>query len=158
LTVQPASAAVVVNNYSGTYDGNAHGLTGSAAGVVGEDLSDLLHLGTSYTDAGTYTVGWSFDGNTDYNAAGGSGTIDIAKAASTIARATPTIAVTDAGGIYNGQPFAATATVAGVTGTAASSLEGVGLTLAYYAGSSATGTPLAGAPPHAGTYTVVAAF
>src|SRR4029077_11965527 len=32
----------------------------------------------------------------------------------TIARATPSVTVTDAGGTYNGQAYAATATVAGV--------------------------------------------
>src|SRR5207244_2426696 len=38
------------------------------------------------------------------------------------------------------------------------SLDGVTPTLTYYPGSSASGTPLAGAPVAAGTYTVVAAF
>ena len=61
-------------------------------------------------------------------------------------------------GVYNGQPFKATATVAGFTGPAGSTLEGVGLTLQYYAGSSATGTPMADAPVNVGTYTVVASF
>src|SRR5262249_11911472 len=37
-------------------------------------------------------------------------------------------------------------------------LEGVGLSLAYYAGDSATGTALGGTPSTAGTYTVLASF
>jgi len=34
-----------VNGYSGVYDGNAHGATGSATGVKGESLTSLLHFG-----------------------------------------------------------------------------------------------------------------
>lgn len=76
---------------------------------------------------------------------------------------TPTVVVvTDAGGNYNGQPFAATATVAAVVAgavqTPVTSLEGVSPTLAYYVGTSASGMALAGAPTNAGTYTVVASF
>jgi len=41
---------------------------------------------------------------------------------------------------------------------AAATLEGVAPTFTYYAGSSATGTPLSGAPVKAGTYTVIASF
>jgi choice-of-anchor A domain-containing protein len=73
-------------------------------------------------------------------------------------KTTPTVSVTDAGGIYNGQPFPTTATVTGTGGGSGSSLEGVSPTLNYYSGSSTTGTPLAGAPRTVGTYTVVAAF
>jgi MBG domain (YGX type)/Bacterial Ig-like domain (group 3) len=71
---------------------------------------------------------------------------------------TPVVAVTDAGGTYNGLSFAATASVTGVSSSPASSLEGVGPTLAYYTGSSPTGTVLSGAPRTVGTYTVVATF
>ena len=55
--------------------------------------------------------------------------------------------LTDAGGTYNGMPFPATATVAGVVAgvdnTPAPSLEGVTPTLSYY---DANGNPLSGAP------------
>ena len=74
-----------------------------------------------------------------------------------ISQATPTVAVTD-GGTYNGHAFAATATVAGVVpgldSNPSGALEGVPVTLTYYAGS----TELSGAPVNAGTYTVVASF
>ncbi len=77
-------------------------------------------------------------------------------------QAMPTVTAIEAGGTYNGSAFTATATVAGVlTGvdnTPSASLEGVTPTLTYYAGSSASGTPLSGAPVDAGTYTVVASF
>lgn len=75
-----------------------------------------------------------------------------------VVQVSPTLSVSDAGGVYTGLPFPATATVAAAGGTPGDSLEGVSPTLTYYAGSTATGTPLAGAPIDAGTYTVVAVF
>ncbi len=80
----------------------------------------------------------------------------------TVDRATPSVTVTDAGGLYNGSAFAAMDTVAGVVSgvdtTPAASLEGVYPSLIYYSGTSATGTTLSGAPVSAGTYTVLASF
>ena len=64
--------------------------------------------------------------------------------------------VADAGGTLHGSAFDATASVTGVSGQAASNLEGIAPTPVYYVGSTATGTPLATAPIDAGTYTVVA--
>ena len=82
--------------------------------------------------------------------------------------AAPTLSLSGAGGTYNGSAFAATASVAGmisgVDTTPGPTLEGVALTLAYYAGtytsvSQTTGvTPLSGAPSFAGPYTVVATY
>ncbi len=94
----------------------------------------------------------TFPGSFDY------GTAASAPVTFTIAKATPVVSVTDTGGTFSGSAFPATDSVAGVSGTASSSLEGAGLTLAYYAGSTASGSPLAGAPSSAGTYTVVAHF
>ena len=82
----------------------------------------------------------NFPGSADYLAAAST------PATFAITTATPAVNVTDAGGTYNGSPFPATAPVTGVSGTASSSLEGVTPTLTYYAGSTATGTPLSGAP------------
>jgi hypothetical protein len=91
----------------------------------------------------------------------------------TIGPATPTLSVSDAGGTYNGHPYSATDSVAGVvTGvdtTPASTLEGVAPTLTYYQGTyttlAALNTALAGgltgsstAPSVPGSYTVVASF
>ncbi len=83
----------------------------------------------------------SFPGSTDYT----SGT---ASATFTINKATPSVAVSDAGGTYSGSSFPGTT----------SSLEGVTPTLTYYTGTSTTSTALAGAPTSAGTYTVLASF
>jgi hypothetical protein len=68
--------------------------------------------------------------------------------------AVPVVSVTAADGTYNGSAFVATATVTGTSGTPATALEGVRLTLTYYAGA----TALPAAPVDAGTYTVVATF
>ena len=102
--------------------------------------------------AGSRTLSVTFtptDSN-DYTTATATTTIDVAKA-------TPTVQVAD-GGVYDGNPIPATATVAGLDASPASSLEGVGPALTYFAGSTATGTPIASAPTMAGTYTVVASF
>ena len=60
LTVNKANPALVINPYSGTYDGEAHGLSASATGALGEDLSSLLNLGPTYTNAGDYAVAQCF--------------------------------------------------------------------------------------------------
>ena len=100
---------------------------------------------------GSYTVLADFAGSADYTAATGLADFSITPA-------TPTVAVVDAGGTYDGQAFGADATVAGVGGGSGPSLEGVSLAVSYYAGTTAGGTPMAGAPTAAGTYTVLASF
>ena len=64
----------------------------------------------------------------------------------TVSPATPTLTVQD-GGSYNAQPFSAAATAVGVDGKTPVSGS---FTVTYYAGSSASGTPLTGAPVKAG--------
>ena len=39
ITINQADATVTVTGYTGTYDGAAHGATGTATGVGGVDLS-----------------------------------------------------------------------------------------------------------------------
>ena len=94
----------------------------------------------------------SFPGSTNYTIASSS------PLTFTIGRATPQIAVSDSGGMYTGSSYQATTTMTGVSGPAASSLEGVTPTLVYYLGSSATGASSSTAPSTAGNYTVVASF
>lgn len=98
-----------------------------------------------------YTIRYSYAGDGTYASTSTTGTL-------TVSRARPTVNVADAGGTFTGKAFPGTATVTGVGGITSSSLESVAPTLTYYAGSSATGSPLAGAPSQAGTYTVVAGF
>jgi hypothetical protein len=168
VTISQATPILSLVDTSGSYKGSAFASSATITGVNGSAGSSLegvplvvaYYAGTSVTgtplsgapiDPGTYTVAASFAGSTDY----------IARAATpvtfTISRATPTLSVAD-GGTYDGSAFAATATVTGVSGTPASSLEGVSPTVTYYAGSTAAGAPLSVAPVDAGIYTVVARF
>ncbi|MHB1426948.1 MAG: choice-of-anchor Q domain-containing protein, partial [Gemmataceae bacterium] len=69
---------------------------------------------------------------------------------------TPTLTVTDAGGVYNGNPFPATATAVGQDGKTPVADS---FSYTYYVGTDTSGANLgATAPSNAGTYTVVAAF
>jgi hypothetical protein len=83
-SIAKAEANVVVNGYTGIYDGAAHGATGSAAGVNSEDLSGLSNLGASFTNVPGGTANWTFAGNGNYNAQSGSVAITINKANATI--------------------------------------------------------------------------
>ena len=170
VTVSQAIPTVTVSDPGGTYNGSPFAATALVAGVVsGVDTTPAASLEgvtptisyyvgssvngpgstTAPTSAGTYTVVASFPGSSDYTAAQSS------PMTFTIGKATPILA--DAGGTYNGQSFPATVTE--ISGTAGSSLEGVGLTCTYYAGTGTSGTNLgATAPTSAGTYTVVASF
>jgi hypothetical protein len=103
--------------------------------------------------AGDHSFTAVYSGDSNFSASTSAAAVD-----QHVNQATPTVAVSDSGGTYNGAAFPATATVAGVVAgvddTPSASLEGVRPTLTYYAGS----TPLAGAPMDADTYTVVASF
>ncbi len=79
-SISQASASITVNGYSGVYDGAAHGATGSATGVNGENLNSLLNLGASFTRVPGGTAHWTFAGNTNYAPASGNATITITKA------------------------------------------------------------------------------
>jgi len=67
----------------------------------------------------------------------------------------PTMTVTDAGGVYTGSPYPATALLSAPGVTNATSLEGVSPTLAYY---NSSNTELSGAPTAPGSYTVIGTF
>jgi hypothetical protein len=54
-TINKANAVITVTGYSVRFDGLAHTATGTATGVLGEDLSTGLDLSsTTHTNAGTY--------------------------------------------------------------------------------------------------------
>jgi hypothetical protein len=172
FVIGDATPVLALSDIGGTYQGSPYPATAAIAGIVsgvddtpGSSL-ESVPLSLSYyagstatgtplsgapTAAGTYTVVESFAGSLDYGSTSKSTTFTIGQAA-------PTLMVADASGTYNGNPFPATDSVTGVSGTAGSTLEGVDLTLTYYAGSTASGSPLPGAPTAAGTYTVVAGF
>src|SRR5262249_21625900 len=72
----------------------------------------------------------------------------------TIGKATPSVTATDAGGTYNGNAYPASATATGVGGAAVSG----SFAIAYYVGSTASGTASATAPTTAGRSPVLASF
>jgi hypothetical protein len=133
--VTGATVAVTINGTTQTTTTDASG-----------DFSLNFSTAALGATGSPYTVAYSYAGGTTFNPATDTSTT------LTVTKATPTVAVTD-GGAYTGSAFTAAGTVNG-----AATLEGVGLTYTYYAGSSATDTPLAGPPTAAGTYTVVAGF
>ena len=177
--VTKATPTVTVTAPGRAYDGTAYSATALIGGVVpGVDASPAAKLenvgltfayysGSSTTTgtllsaaprtAGTYTVVASFAGSTDYVSA------TSPQGHFTINQATPTVTVTDAGGTYNGQPFPATAKVAGVVAghggdtTPAAKLENVPLTFTYLDLTTGTG-PVNTPPTEAGTYRVWASF
>ena len=164
---------VTVTDPGGVYNGLAYAATAKVAGSdqvqvnslegVAPTLTYYVGTGTSGSAtstapsaAGTYTVIASFAGSTSYASAQSSQVVF------TITKASPLVTVVDAGGTYTGTAFPALVKVAGVVAgvdtTPSLSLEGITPTVSYYAGSTATGTPLAAVPSVAGAYTVVAAF
>jgi hypothetical protein len=184
LSVTAATPTLSVENAGGTFDGLSIAPDASILGVDGislaslegstlsiayysgsydsiAQLSGLTPLRTAPIDAGPYAALASFPGSPDYMGA-------VAIADFTITRATPIVSIIDAGGLYDGSAFTASATVAGVNAgvdtSPATELEGVPLTILYYSGTFVTAgqlvglTPLAGAPSHAGSYTVLASF
>jgi hypothetical protein len=145
LTISQAVATIDVKGKTVTYDGNAHGATGSATGVKGEDLSGLLSLGSSFTNVPGGKATWSFAGNTNYKADGGSVGIVIGKASTTTV-----VSVSNA--TYDGSQKAGSATVTGAGGlNQAVSVSYAGVSPTVYNSSSV-------APTNAGTYSVSATY
>ena len=176
FVIFPAAPVITVSDAGGTFNGSPFPGTGTVAGVVpgvdstpgssleGVNLTLLYFAGDTIigtplsggpSTAGSYTVEAYFPGSQDYSATGRAYSF-------VISQATPVVTLSDPSGTYNGSPSTATATVAGVVAgvdnTPGSSLEGVNLQIAYYAGNNITGTPLSGPPTDAGTYTALASF
>ena len=77
-----APADCTVTGWTGTYDGEAHGATGSCTGVGGTPLAGL-DLGASFTDVPGGAADWLF-ANRNYFADSGSVDIDISAATQAI--------------------------------------------------------------------------
>jgi hypothetical protein len=74
LTINKATATIVVTPYCTVFDGAAHTATGTATGVQAESLTGLVLTGTAHTAAGTYAGdAWTF---TNANYANASGTVN----------------------------------------------------------------------------------
>src|SRR5581483_7899939 len=102
--------------------------------------------------SGTPTTAGPFGGTVTASSSAGSAAQDFSI---TVGQAPTTVTLGSIADVTYGNPVAPTAAVLGPDGQAVSGLTA---TITYYAGSSATGTPLAGAPTAAGTYTAVASF
>jgi hypothetical protein len=111
VTITKANPTIVVTPYSVTYDATAHTATGSAKGVLSENLAGLVLTGTTHINAGTYAADtWTFtDVTGNYNNT--SGTVNDA-----IAKADPAGTVTPYSVTYDGNAHTATYTFAGVNG------------------------------------------
>src|SRR5205807_2120381 len=133
IVISKADAVIDVKGYTGVYDGNAHGATGSAKGVKGEDLSSLLSLGATFTNVPGGTATWTFAGNGNYNT--GTGTADIV-----ISKADAVIDVKGYTGVYDGNAHGATGSAKGVKGEDLSSLLSLGATFTNVPGGTATWT------------------
>ncbi len=169
ISVGQATPAIALN-FASTYQvGTTIGSDATIVGVSGspgaslEGVSLVLtysnskgSLGTTApTQVGSYSVVGSFAGSTDY-----SETSTASFAFTIVSGAVPTITLTAPNELYNDKPYAAaTATIMpSDSGSGGTKLGGVGLTLTYYSGSTASGTPLSAAPTNAGTYTVEASY
>lgn len=123
--IAKADAVCAISGYSGTYDGAAHGATGSCAGVDagGSAAGGSLSLGASFTNAPGGTANWSFTGGPNYNDQSGSVDITINKAGSTTTVTCPPGPYTYTGAAQT--PCSASWASTGVDG------EGAGLTPSY---------------------------
>ena len=142
----PGTEVVAITIYNGMYDD-----TQTAAIGAGGAFSVAFKPGDLQASSTPYAVTYSYAGDATFAPA-------TATAELMVSRAMPMVLVRDEGGAFDGSAFPATATVAGVDGQAAASLEEGAPTIAYYAGDVATGTPLAGPPIAAGKCTAVAGF
>jgi len=104
----PASINVIA--YDGLYDGASHGASGTATGLGGINLGGLLHVGpATFMNVPGGTVAWTFDGDSNYNADGGSLDVKIAKTHATIS-------IQGFNGPYDGAAHGAIASVSGAGG------------------------------------------
>jgi hypothetical protein len=117
ITVGRAIADVHVKPVTAVYDGQPHGLKGSATGVNAEDLTGLLNLGATFTNVPGGTASWSFTGNANYLPAAGQELVTISTAtpafsnlsAVTIEAGTPAVSL---GGVLKLGTLVPTGTVA----------------------------------------------
>ena len=153
FVITKVNAVITVTGFSGSYDGNAHGvISSSAVGVESTpaDLSGLLSVAaTTYINVPGGLVHWTFTGDTNYNATSGDATV-------TITKADPTVSVTWTGWTYDGTAHAASGFAYGVGGVGDVLIPAV--TFSYLSNPVGTYGPSSSAPSDAGTYRVTASF
>ena len=77
ITITAATAAITVNGYTTPYDGQPHGLSGTATGVGGVNLSGHLTFGPAVTDVPGGSITWNFNAGSNYNTATSAATVTI---------------------------------------------------------------------------------
>ena len=111
INIGKADAIVNVVGYTGVYDAQSHGASGTVIGVAGDLLAagSTLNLGASFTNAPGGTAAWTFDGGINYKDQSGTVLIEVNKAIATVT-------VTGYSGTYDALAHGATGTVVGVPG------------------------------------------
>ncbi|MRS03517.1 hypothetical protein EG832_09910, partial [bacterium] len=66
FTIEKAKANIQAVGFSGIYDGQEHGVSGTATGVKGEDLGALLKIGPTFIDVPGGNSSLIFAGNKNY--------------------------------------------------------------------------------------------
>ena len=105
FVINKANATCTVNGYTGVYDGNVHGASGSCTGVGGATLSGL-DLGSSFTNVPGGNANWTFS-NANYVSQSGAVAI-------TIAKANAACTINGYTGVYDGDAHSATGSCIGV--------------------------------------------
>ncbi len=162
LAIGGATPKITVSDPGGVYNGLPYTATATVTGLnntalttpavvfsyfLASDTSFQHQLASAPTNVGSYLVIAVYQGNSGYIAVGAATTFSITQA-------TPTITVSDAGGVYNGSPFTAQSTVTGVAGA------NLGTPVFSYFQASDTSFQhqLAGAPTSVGNYVVIAVY
>lgn len=78
FVINKAPSGCVITGFTGTYDGTAHGTTGTCDGT------GTLDLGASYTDVPGGSADWTYSGDTNHESDSGTVTIEISQAPSTV--------------------------------------------------------------------------
>ena len=111
ITINKATANITVSGYTGVYDGDAHGATGSVTGVDvgGAAPGGSLNLGATFISVPGGTAHWIFSGGTNYNDASGDVAIVINKA-------NAVVTVSGYSGTYDAAAHGSAGSVVGVIG------------------------------------------
>jgi hypothetical protein len=116
VTIAKANATCTVLGYSGVYDGEAHGASGSCTGLNGEELAGL-DLGSSFTNVPGGTASWTFTDETG-NYKGDTGSVEVV-----LTKADATCTVLGFTGVYDSDAHGATGSCTGLNGEELAGLD-----------------------------------
>ena len=138
VTTESGLLSVTASDYSGTYDGEAHGITVTSSGATikygTSSGSYTLTSSPTYTDAGTYTVYYQVT-KAGYKTVTGSKQVVISKASGSA-----TLSATS-GTVYTGKTT--TFTVSGATGTLSCTSSSTSIATCSVSGTTVTVTGVA---------------